>query len=721
MSDVPQVDDDSVFVYPEDHNDRGADLAPAPLRSRLNVFRSVGRHRGIAIVTAVVVSLASGPVVYLRSIRPVYAAEALLNVSPMIPKNLIEDREFQVPRYDEFVNQQLAMVAREEVTLDALTRLKGRVTLWKRPSEGLRESAVRLGSSLSVKRVSNSTYIAIGLEAAQPDGLAEVVNAVAESYLARVKNQLFYGHETRLEVLSKHKVELNEEIRSKTELLSRWAKELGVTGLDSRPSEAMTAVAEKSLGEARTRRIESEVRRASLKDRQDHLRQMDLRSEARAQLASDASFNGIRNALLVRKSELKAKMIGLTAEHEGRKALERSIAAIDADIAATEEEAMKRILVTFEQRRESRLAEELQGAESDLAQAKRVEEMLAAEAASQAIKASRFNSLYYDIQSVKQDVDRLSRQLAAVQDRIDFTKLETQGPGLIHLVAEAVRPDVPVKRSPLPVLALFLVAAASLGVAVPVLLDAADRRVRTPGDVEVCLRNVPLGWILERKEETESFVRDQIRRLALSLDRERKLYNRTQFSFMSLKSGGGTTRLLLDLGREFQTLGCRSVVVEANAFKPDPRISPGNGHPGLASVLTGSARVEAAILPSRNGLPDVLPVGNTGGNRFLPDCRNLRSVLDQLMGRYDVVLVDSPPLLVSSDAELLAGRTHGAVLVVEAEKTRSGELMRAIQILQQIGPPLIQVVLNRVQDYRGHGYYAQLVREHGAADRVESP
>jgi Mrp family chromosome partitioning ATPase/uncharacterized protein involved in exopolysaccharide biosynthesis len=720
MEDVPQLDDDSVFVYPEETNDavveepsRGA--AP-PTSRKLNVAQSVRRHKVLSILVFVTVAVLAVPVVYYRSLRPVYYAEALLDVSPIVPKNLIEDRESQLPRYDEFVNQQLATIVRQEIALEALEHLKEQNLSWQRPGELRRTAADRLSFALQVKRVPNTTYLSVGLEGSRPEGLAEVVNAVVSAYLQRVKSQLFYDQGLRLEALTKHKQELQEEIRTKTEVLARWAKEVGVIGPETRTSEDPVArLPERTLADARAHRVEAEARLEATHLRHEQLKKADLTPEARAMLSSDPELNARRSALVARRTDLTAKLTGLTKEHEGRGAIERTIVALEAELERADKEALERIREALEYRRAAKFVEELQTAEFEISQAKRVEELLASDADSENGKTALRNSHYYEIQGIRQDVERLNRQLGAVEDRLALTRLDVQTPGPVHLVAPAVTPEGPVRKSMVSILLLFVAAAFGLAMGVPLLVDASDKHVRNPADVELCLRKRPLGWILERTPEIEPFVRDQLRRIALSLDRERRLFNRFHFAFTSLRGGGGTTRLVLDLARELRAIGCRVLVIEANALKPDPRLAPMIGRPGLANVLAGEARIEDAIIAARENLPDLVPIGDTGGKKFLPGCRNLSSLLTGLFSRYEIVLVDSPPILVSSDAELLAGVTHAAILVVEAEKTLIGELGRAIQILRQIGPPLIQVVLNRVRGYTGHGYYSDLVRQYESA------
>jgi Mrp family chromosome partitioning ATPase len=389
---------------------------------------------------------------------------------------------------------------------------------------------------------------------------------------------------------------------------------------------------------------------------------------------------------------------------------------MDADLDRAEKNALARIRRNLASRREAKFTQELLIAEAELEQAKRIEQAQSEESAARTQKMIRLNNLYYDVQNVRLDLERLNRQLSSVEDRVDLMRLDTRAPSYIRVVSPALMPERPIKRPIAGMIAGVFVGALALAFGVPLFLEITNHKVRSPVDLEVLLHNRPLGWILERTPETEGFMRDQIRRIALSLDRERRLYDRTHFVFTSLRPGGGTTRLVLELARELQEIAVRAIVIEANALHPDPRLAAADGHPGMAAVLEGVARIEEAILPGANGRPDIISVGDNQGRKQLSGCRNVRPILDKLVSKYEIVLIDAPPILLSSDAELLASGAHATILVVEAEKTNIGEVNRAIQIMRQVGPPLVQVVVNRVRDYRGLGYYSDLVKEYDSRE-----
>jgi len=685
---------------------------------RINVLKSFLRHKRVAFFSVLLVVAFAEPILYVRSVRPVFRSEALLVVAPVMLKNVIEDRQYEVPRFDELVNEQIALVLREEVALDALSKLQGEAESdgWIRPGESRRDAAARLSQALLVKRVPDSTYISIALEANEPHGLAPVVNAVTDAYLLRVKGRGFYGQEVREETLHQRRAELQEEIRKKTDQLSLWAKDLGVF---EKPTEGggVANADGKILADARARLAETESRLGSVKIRSEVLRQADLTAEARELSAKDPELVSLKTILLPKKNELKSKALGLTEEHQGRKEIARLMTEIDHDLEKSEKAAFERARIELGLKREQKLKDDLQLAESELEAAKMFEKTLGEQNQAKAEKIAKFNSLYYEAATVRADVERLNRQLGALEDRLDAMRLEAQTPGFVTLVTAARHPDKPIHRPMATLIVAFLALSIFLAFALPTALDVLDHRILSPIDVEPVIDARPLGWVLERSPRSEKFVDDQLRRIALSLERQRRIHQRGQIAVISLRPGGGTTQLVLDLARELRAIGSRTIVVEANALHPDGRYQAPKGHPGLVGALGGQIRIEEVILPPRGFLTYRIPLGSTEGEPLIPNSRNLRQVFNHLSSNHDMVLIDAPPLFLSSDAELIASCAQGVILVVEAGKVVSGEVKRAMDIVREIGPLMIEVVVNRVRDFRGHGYYSELVEQYESAGR----
>lgn len=96
----------------------------------------------------------------------------------------------------------------------------------------------------------------------------------------------------------------------------------------------------------------------------------------------------------------------------------------------------------------------------------------------------------------------------------------------------------------------------------------------------------------------------------------------------------------------------------------------------------------------------------------------MQEVLDWLRAHFDIVLLDSPPALVVTDASVLATLVDGIVIVARAGKTRRGALRATVEELAQSGRPIAGFVLNRVRSREAGYYYHAYGRDYETETRT---
>lgn len=133
-----------------------------------------------------------------------------------------------------------------------------------------------------------------------------------------------------------------------------------------------------------------------------------------------------------------------------------------------------------------------------------------------------------------------------------------------------------------------------------------------------------------------------------------------------------------------------------------------NGKGGLAEFILGSSAAEDATQEiARDGSPVInfMPAGKAVPNPTeLLSSERFTVALAQLREIYDHIIIDSPPLSVAVDASILASKSDGTILVVEANKTRKEDLLRSRRSLEHVGINLVGVILNKVHR-SAHSYY----------------
>jgi capsular exopolysaccharide synthesis family protein len=240
-----------------------------------------------------------------------------------------------------------------------------------------------------------------------------------------------------------------------------------------------------------------------------------------------------------------------------------------------------------------------------------------------------------------------------------------------------------------------------------------------PDDQEAALNalpNLPLGnpteVALDPKARliihaTDPSVAEQYRRLRAKLlqQQEEKL-----FRSLVVTSAGpqeGKTVTVLNLGLSFAMLASYKVVVVDGDLRRGSLgkwLGVDDQHPGLSNLFDGSAQLDEVILKSESTAMHFV----VRGNSQIPDLDStqLSTHFRRLTELYDLVLVDSPPVNLIADVQLLAGSCDAVLLVARAFSTTRKSFERAVQDLKPFR--MIGTVLNcgtsQRSTYRGDYY-----------------
>ncbi|WP_413543247.1 polysaccharide biosynthesis tyrosine autokinase [Citricoccus nitrophenolicus] len=342
-----------------------------------------------------------------------------------------------------------------------------------------------------------------------------------------------------------------------------------------------------------------------------------------------------------------------------------------------------------------------------------------------------------NLSTTHQDPARSAEIANAVADSLISTVYEvesTEGEGN-PLVDLSVVEDASVPLSPSSPrvalnLALGFVVGAALGVAFALLRTLLDSRIRSREDVERITDAPVLGAFADHKsaeDEPLISIDDQFDPRAESY---RQL--RTHLKFTNVDGGTqsvvvtssipgeGKTTTSCNLGIMLAESGSRVVVIDADLRRPRVAKTLGmEGAVGLSTILSGQIDLEDAIQSwGPDGELDVITSGEIPPNPSeLLGSEAMRRLLRQLEGRYDVVLLDAPPLQPVTDPSVLAAMTSGVMLVNRVDGyVHREQLQGGLDSLTSVDARLLGLVLTRVPQKRGTYYAYQYAYE---ADTVE--
>ncbi len=338
-----------------------------------------------------------------------------------------------------------------------------------------------------------------------------------------------------------------------------------------------------------------------------------------------------------------------------------------------------------------------------------------------------------------QDRSTAQAQLIANAVAERFTEVVTElerpvggatAPVKVSVVRAVDRPEIPVSPNAGLNLALGLLLGLGFGVVAAVVRDAMDTSLKSVAGVQDALGLGTLGVLaydpgsakrpLVVLSDPQSPQAEAFRQLRTNLQfADVDHPPRSMVVTSSLPSEGKSTSTC-NLAVALTQLGMRVVLVEGDLRRPRLAQYLGiEGAVGLTDVLVGRADLADVLQPWGDGLLEVLPSGATPPNPSeLLGSEQMRSLLRELEGRADLVLIDAPPVLPVTDASVLATLVSGVLLVVKAGATTREQAARATSILRSVDSRVYGVVLSMAPakgpDSNAYGYgYANVAPSSG--------
>lgn len=177
--------------------------------------------------------------------------------------------------------------------------------------------------------------------------------------------------------------------------------------------------------------------------------------------------------------------------------------------------------------------------------------------------------------------------------------------------------------------------------------------------------------------------------------------------------GDGKSTISYNLAVAFAQHGRRVLVLDADMRKPSAHsFFHASKAPGLSEVLTGSVPFADAMI-QHEALPNLclLPSGTTPPNPAeLLDSKRFDALIEEAKQQFDLIVIDSPPVLMVTDPVILSTKTDGTIIVLRSQKTTKPVLKRAVEVLARSYGRKLGFVVNgmdtkSVEYYYTYGYY----------------
>ncbi|WP_379510550.1 GumC family protein [Novosphingobium bradum] len=175
----------------------------------------------------------------------------------------------------------------------------------------------------------------------------------------------------------------------------------------------------------------------------------------------------------------------------------------------------------------------------------------------------------------------------------------------------------------------------------------------------------------------------------------------------SAQPAEGKTTTSLAVAASFARMGKSVLLIDADLRRPTLHRQVGSRNErGLSSLLTSKDPLDSAIVPSGQANLMLLTSGAIPPSPTeLVSGVRLEQVVQEAAQRFDLVIIDSPPVLGLADAPIMAPLVDGVIFVIEAGRSRRGSLKAALRRLRAMRPIILGAVLTKFDPAKsGNGY-----------------
>ncbi|MFT6498379.1 MAG: capsular exopolysaccharide synthesis family protein [Akkermansiaceae bacterium] len=682
--------------------------------SSIDYWQIVKNRYGVILLTFLLVFMTSAVITSVmprkfESTSVVQVHPSMIAISPIgrsggANPGAMPTRNYMENEFETIIAAETLRMAAEEINLP---------TRWGMEMEAVIDN---LKNIVQTDPRRGTDFIEITVRHAKPDDAKEIADAVSVAYMTRRKKNEVDRAERALEALDGELIAQSDLVQDNRKDLTVLIQQYGIPYFDGGNSNPLGATEESMFHSAKRQLAAFETSRDQIKIQIKNLVDMPSEDLIRYAAGLDLPENQVTYYYTNHRAslEMRTTMVaqGLGPKHPDMIAVEeRAKGAME--LARKEATSLKAVLSTkleLINLQVERMGENVIQRKDDT------------------VELSLKQHTYNSAKEVYQQSRMLLREMKFKQTEARVLLKMPRDPITLHekpkRAKSAVFPNITMN--------LLLGAGVGLifGIGIAFLLEHLDTSVKCLEDVERYLEVPVLAVIpqdvgLLHKQSGMSPDAEAYRILRTNIEFNRKNPEDNSITVVSGGAGEGKSTTVSNLAYVCAQGGYTTLMIDADLRRPRLHtFFDINNSVGLTNYLTTDLALEDVILqtPVDNlyFLPSgILPADAAG----ILNSRRMSELLQDVKQRFDLVLVDSPPILGVSDAAVLASEVDLTIVVVQHRKLPRNMLIRVKQAVENVGGHVIGVVLNNV-DVRSdsqYQYYTSYYTYYAPTNMEENP
>ena len=699
-------------------------VTPEQKLELLEYWRSITKRKwlilGLALATAILAAVVA------LALTPIYRSTALVLIEASKGKILSIEDIYTVNPQREHYQTQVEVLKSREVAERTVRLLK----LWEHPSfdprkappsirnrvlglvgmgapetewteDKLVASAVKqLQARLSVEPVRLSQLVKVSFESEDAKLAAEVANALAAEYIAADRDARFQITQGVSTFLQDRLTSLREKLTQSEQALQKYRENKGIVNLAG----SAQTMAGQQVGGTSDKLLEARAKRLELESSYQQLRAIANNDYSGVPaIMRDASVVESLKLYNDARRRLAEAMLRLGSQHPQVRQLDSEVAQLTATLNQQRNAAATSLRREYEAARGTELS---------------LEKALGAARG----EVQNVNREEFQLTVLEREVATNRQLYDMFMSRAKETNLASDvQTSVARVVDTAVPAGVPFKPNRFQIVVVAAVLALFIGALASLLMDRLDNTVKGGEDAEIRLRQPLLSALpavpgLDRAKMSRYFIDDghshfseAIRTartgvLLSSLDAAHK----TLLITSSLPGEGKTTVAINLALAHAQTRKTLLIDCDMRRSQVTHSLNIPRGAKGLTNLVAGNSPAADCMYPVPDSPLTVMPVGDLPPNPLeLLLSQRFKEVLRQLGEEFEIVIIDSPPVELVSDALVIGPMVTSMAFVVKAMSTPAPLVRKSLARLQRSGTNILGVVVNQLDFRHAQLYYGE--------------
>lgn len=182
----------------------------------------------------------------------------------------------------------------------------------------------------------------------------------------------------------------------------------------------------------------------------------------------------------------------------------------------------------------------------------------------------------------------------------------------------------------------------------------------------------------------------------------------TSIIVTSEKSAAGKSVVSANIATTYAQAGYKTLIIDGDMRKPTQNyLFEEANYDGLSNLIIGKSDYDNAIRTTRVNNLDLLTSGPIPPNPSeLIDSERFYEIYNELVQRYDFVLIDTPPVNTVTDAQVFIQYVGDTIIVIDSEDNNKNEVKRAKSLIDKASGKVIGAVLNKTSKDKSSSYYS---------------